>query len=368
MRENYYRSERKKKQAEKNRLILLGVIAIMVCIGVMAAAIVMYGADEQEAAAGELSSAGALLSASGAGSSEDTVLSETESSEEESSEAASSAPVSSEEASSEEKSSAPVSSAPAASAPVSSAPVSSVTVSSEAVSYVPVSSASSSSGAGSTVYYEQMNNLIAEFDFSKPVTESDAVPLTYFDDAVILGDSRADGLTIYTELKNHVTSYARVSCTAKMVLEGTDSVAPILPKIEKKAGEFKKVYIMLGLNEIGQNYDTIMDRYSTIIDRLKKSQPEAVIYLQTVLPITQYVQNNHDYLRKDKIVSFNNRLQRLAAEKEVYLIDPTPVFMGNNGYMTTDARASAGNETGEIHFNKTYTVKWLDYLRTHTVK
>ena len=43
--------------------------------------------------------------------------------------------------------------------------------------------------------------MVSGFDFSKPVAESAAVDLSFFDDAAIIGDSRAVGLVTNTQLK-----------------------------------------------------------------------------------------------------------------------------------------------------------------------
>ena len=324
MKERYYRIERKRRQAKNTRLLLLGGIAAVVCVGVLAAAIVMYSTVGQKAPDGGLVGKNP---SSGEG-----------------------APVSSQPSSSD----APVSSEhPASSQP----PVSSA---------VPVSSAASDSSVNLQLV---QNTMVSGFDFSKPVAESAAVDLSFFDDAAIIGDSRAVGLVTNTQLKNHASSFAKVSCTALTVLDGTSETAPIIESLEKRSGEFKKVYIMLGINEIGyQDYGVVMTRYGTIIDRVKKCQPDADVYIQTVLPITKNTDQKHNYLRKSKIADFNARMQKLAAEKKAFLVDPTSVFAGSDGFMVEDAVTSKKNLDAEIHFNKTYCQKWLDYLTTHTVK
>ncbi len=356
MRDNYYKFDQKKKKSQKNRTYLLTGIGFLVCVGIMATSAVMYSTVGQESdETGKVSSTDTLLSASS-----EEASSVAASSEEISSVIPSSAPVSSEAVSSKTVSSESASSAAASSKPVSSKPVSSLPVLSATAENDSADKASSAT--------ETPNYRVDQFDFSKPVTASEKVPLSYFNDAALIGDSRAEGLILYTDLKKHITSYAKTSCTSTMVLEGTGKVAAILPKIEAKKGQFKKVYIMIGLNEAHHSVSAVMKKYGTIIDRLKKSQPEAVIYLQTVLPITKFVENNHGYLNMKNIKTFNTNLQKLAVEKKVYLIDPTPMFAASNGYLLPAARASVGNVEGEYHFNREYTNKWLDYLRTHTVQ
>ncbi len=347
MRERYYKlGQQNKDRKPSGRPAVLVGFAALVCVGILATSVMLYafvgqGGPDTDGA----SSADTLLQNSVESESVSSVVSEA---------------VSSAVVSSEAVSSAAVSSAAASSQAVSSAAFDNLSSTARVSSVASIAKPPTSSNAQSTA--------VNSGAFSAVVPESEKVPLSYFDDAALLGDSRAVGLPLYTELGNHITNYAVTSCTAKMVLEGTDKVQPIIKKIEANKGKFKKVYIMLGLNEIGHTHTTIMSRYATIIDRVRAAQPNAVIYIQTVLPITRYVQARHSYLKKDRIIAFNKKLAELAQQKRVYLIDPTSVFVDSEGYMVNAARASAGNETGEIHFNPTYTNKWLDYLRTHTVK
>ena len=345
MRERYYKLGQQKRTSKRSRRpIVLTGFAAFVCVCILASSVLLYVFVGQGGpGTGGVSSANTLLQTS---SVETELVSSSVSEVTVSSQAVSSQAVSSAAASSQATFSTTVQK------PISS-----------------VARVSSTASIAESVTTSKTQSAVTDnAPFSSAVPESEKVPLSYFDDAALLGDSRAVGLPLYTELGNHITNYAVTSCTAKMVLEGTDRVQPIIKKIEANKGKFKKVYIMLGLNEIGHTHTTIMSRYSTIIDRIRASQPNAVIYIQTVLPITRYVQAHHSYLKKDQIVAFNKKLAQLAQQKKVYLIDPTPVFADAEGYMVNAARASAGNETGEIHFNATYTNKWLDYLRTHTVQ
>lgn len=47
---------------------------------------------------------------------------------------------------------------------------------------------------------------VDDYDYSMPVPQSEAVSEEYFDDAVFIGDSRTEGLIMYTDLPN-TTAY-----------------------------------------------------------------------------------------------------------------------------------------------------------------
>ncbi|MDD6237424.1 MAG: GDSL-type esterase/lipase family protein [Clostridiales bacterium] len=257
------------------------------------------------------------------------------------------------------------STAPASSKPVSSAPASSIPVSSES----PVSSqAVQTEEISSDAVWAGTNYLKTSFDFSKPVDPSKPVDNTYFNDAAIIGDSRAVGLINYTALSN-VKNYAYRSATTSKILEDTKLISgkniTVMQDMAANKDKYKKVYIMLGLNEISwPNYNTSKAKYHTMIDQIRASQTDVQIYLQAVMPIGKYAETHHSYLRMEKIEKYNEMLKTVAVDKKVYYIDPASAVAGKDGWALDEAVSKADG----YHFQKPYCVKWLDFLKTHTVQ
>ena len=75
----------------------------------------------------------------------------------------------------------------------------------------------------------------------------------YFDDAVFIGDSRTEGLMLYGGMPEGTTFYAskglnvNTAGTTK-IQDGGESIT-IMEGLRRHA--FKKVYVMLGVNELG---------------------------------------------------------------------------------------------------------------------
>lgn len=202
------------------------------------------------------------------------------------------------------------------------------------------------------------------YDFSQPVPESAAVGDDYFDDAVFIGDSRTEGLIINCGLSN-TTSYAHKGLMVDSVFSddiiNVDGVrVPVMTALETSS--FKKVYIMLGINETGWPYnDIFIEKYGEIIDAIRAINPEAIIYVQQILPVTKNVSSSHRYIRNSKIDEFNSLLSEMAADKGVYYIDTAAAVSDQDGSLP-EAAATDG-----IHLKKDYYIKWLDYLKTHTI-
>lgn len=210
----------------------------------------------------------------------------------------------------------------------------------------------------------QSDSEMNETEYAEPVPESDSVDDDYFEDAVFIGDSRTEGMLLFTGLSDTI-SYADKGLTVDTVFS-----LPVVKKEGKKIPimdamretDFKKVYIMFGINETGWAYSKLfIEKYSKIIDEVKDINPNAIIYIQEILPVTQTVSKTHSYIKNDKISEYNKLLRKLAKDEDVYFIDVGKAVSDDNGCLPEDAA------TDGVHLKKSYCIKWLDYLKTHTV-
>lgn len=206
--------------------------------------------------------------------------------------------------------------------------------------------------------------LSASYDFSRPVPLSAPVDNSYFDDAVFIGDSRTEGLITNTGLTG-TTAY-----TYKGLMVDTAFTKPVIRRGENKVSvmdalkttAFSKVYIMFGVNETGWPYnDVFIEQYGKIIDAVREINPDAVIYVQEIIPVTNQISATHSYIRNGKIAEFNRLLRQMSQEKQVYFIDTASAVAASDGSLPADAAFDG------IHLKRDYCKKWLDYLKNHTV-
>lgn len=207
-------------------------------------------------------------------------------------------------------------------------------------------------------------DLFLNYDFSQPVPESAAVDISYFDDAVFIGDSRTEGLILNMNL-SQITAYTHKGLMVNTAL--TDSVIELngqnVTIIEAlKQTQFSKVYIMLGINELGWYYGSrFIEYYGQLIDEIRAVNPNALIYIQSILPVSKKVSSTHNYVKNEKIIEYNILLAQMAAEKKVFYVNPAEAVTDENGCLPDDAA------TDGIHLKKSYCETWLNYLETHTV-
>ncbi|MGN0169812.1 MAG: GDSL-type esterase/lipase family protein [Lachnospiraceae bacterium] len=203
------------------------------------------------------------------------------------------------------------------------------------------------------------------YDYSKPVPESEKAAESYFDDAVFIGDSRTEGFMLNAGLTN-ATFYSHKGITVKTVftepaIKMGNSKVSIMDALKKT--KFSKVYIMLGINETGWVYSSMfIEKYGEIIDRIRQSNPDAVIYVQQILPVSRKVSKEHRYINNKRIREFNRLLQEMAEEKKVCFLNVAKAVENEKGVLPDDAAVDG------IHLKKEYCQKWLEYLETHVVQ
>ena len=207
-------------------------------------------------------------------------------------------------------------------------------------------------------------NAAVSYDYSRPVPQSPAVDDSYFNDAVFIGDSRTQGLITATGLYN-ATAFTHQGLTVDTAFK--DLIVEIGGQYYTAVdalshAQFSKVYIMLGINETGWIYSSkFIEGYGRIIDAVRSANPEAQIYIQEILPVSNSVSNSHDYIKNGKIDEYNQLLQQLADEKQVYFVDTASAVAGADGSLPEDAAVDG------IHLKNSYCQQWLDYLKSHTV-
>ena len=196
------------------------------------------------------------------------------------------------------------------------------------------------------------------------VAQSAPVSGDYFSDALFIGDSRTEGLMLYTDLQSDAfcdTGLTVSGALTKAIVKQNDGSKITIPQaLEKK--KYGKVYIMLGINELGWVYPEVyVKKYEELVRTIRESQPQAVIYLQSILPVSAK-KSAQGTFRNERIDEYNQMVESIAQRLSVYYLPVREAMTDADGALPADAA------TDGIHLKKSYCVKWLDYLKTHTVQ
>lgn len=206
-----------------------------------------------------------------------------------------------------------------------------------------------------------------DYDFSQPAPQSDPVDNSYFDDAAFIGDSRTDGFMLYSgigtgkNLTSNGLSIFKLGEKKALTINGEKYTLLEALALE----QYGKVYLSLGVNELGYYNDQgFYDSYCQAIDAIREAQPNAVIYIQGLIPLNEEViaqTGGKSYLTNEHLRVYNDLMRQAAEEKQVVFLDLYSEFVDENGQLPADASKDG------IHLGKTYCQKWLAYLQTHTV-
>ena len=204
------------------------------------------------------------------------------------------------------------------------------------------------------------------YDYTQPAPEGEEVAEEWFADAVFIGDSRTDGLRLYSGITSaDFISYKGLTSfefDTKACITAGDEKLTALAALEKK--EYAKVYVMLGLNELGYSVDEFTAKYAGLIDLVRRAQPNAALYFQSIIPTnTQKAKEKHQpaYITNEKIAAFNAEIVRLCEEKKVIFLNVSEGLTDETGEPPYQAT------TDGVHFTRSWYKEWYAYLRTHTV-
>mgnify|MGYP000764090947 FL=1 len=130
-------------------------------------------------------------------------------------------------------------------------------------------------------------------------------------------------------------------------------------------GEYGKVYLSLGVNELGYyNDEGFYQAYCDAIDAIRACQPDAVIYIQGLIPLNESVvaaSGGPSYLTNEHLRVYNGLMQKAAEEKQVVFLDLYSEFANENGELPEEASKDG------VHLKSDYCKQWLEYLKVHTV-
>lgn len=200
-------------------------------------------------------------------------------------------------------------------------------------------------------------------DKSKPVPLQPKVSDSYFSDAMFVGDSITTGIDLYGIIKGvPVVAYTGINTNTVLTSKVFRTNSGKITFLQKmKQYKPKYIYIMLGTNGIHfQSKTSFISGYSKFVDAVKKQHPNAIIYLQSILPVSAKKSADKRFANS-KINEYNALVQNLAKEKGVYYLNVAEAFKDKNGNMPSAATSDG------IHFGPAYYKRWIEYLKTHTV-
>ncbi|MBO4877409.1 MAG: lipase [Ruminococcus sp.] len=154
---------------------------------------------------------------------------------------------------------------------------------------------------------------------------------SYFDDALFIGDSRTVGLRDYGTLKN-ADYFCSVGLSATGITKNNEAVDGVTFDTKIDGKHYGKVYIMLGINEVGNDLEGVITYYRAIVEKVKAHQPDAIVYVCANLRVSQSAETS--VISNTSINTLNSMISQLADNKKVFYIDINALFDDGTGYLT----------------------------------
>ena len=185
-----------------------------------------------------------------------------------------------------------------------------------------------------------------------------------FSDACFIGDSRTVGLS-YNSGKPLATFYCATGLNVSSALDEANieldngNMGNVIDALGQR--KFGRIFINFGINEVGWPYvDSFQAEYEELINAVKAAQPDAKIYVESIIPVTASKDAQGMPFTNENIALFNTAVKAAADKCGVNYIDVSPAVVDASGCLPEEA-ASDG-----IHMVKDYLVKWIEFLEKNT--
>lgn len=192
------------------------------------------------------------------------------------------------------------------------------------------------------------------------------VPENYFNDAIFIGDSRTVGLFEYGGLEERADFFAKISLTIYDVFtepaakDATGKRITLEEALTKK--QYGKVYLMLGINELGTGTtQSFMEEYTQAVEKIRRLQPDAVIFVEGIMRVTGEKDANDPIFNNTNINEKNDAIAELADNRDIFYIDVNEAVCDEMGNLNEEYTMD------EIHLKAKYYDIWKEFLMEHGI-
>lgn len=186
----------------------------------------------------------------------------------------------------------------------------------------------------------------------------------YLSDAIFIGDSRTDGLYEYGGLKGKSTFLAKESISVYTMYDrkldfhtpgAQDQSMTVLEALMTK--QYRKVYLSVGVNELGiPDTKEFYQRYREAVAVIRQLQPNAIIYIEGIMHVTESKAKSDDAFNNVNIVQRNTAIATLANGRDIFYIDMNSAVCDENGNLRTELTADG------VHLKGSAYSLWHDFL------
>lgn len=180
--------------------------------------------------------------------------------------------------------------------------------------------------------------------------------------ALFIGDSRTVGLMEYADIED-ADFFCTVGMSVFNIYKKTVSVADvgrvsINDLLNNK--KYDRIYVMLGINELGYKSSYTVSKYKELMELIKASQADSKIFIQANLHVTKSRSDSDKVINNSAINHLNTELSKLADGDRIFYIDANVLFDDNSGGLSVDKSIDSA------HLYAKYYYEWGKWIALQT--
>ncbi len=187
--------------------------------------------------------------------------------------------------------------------------------------------------------------------------------VSYFSDALFIGDSRTVGLSEYADLGDAdvfatigLSSFKLFETQVDMPGYGKETLDEVLSR-----KNYGKIYLMLGINELGYPHESIEKQYREIVEKIREKQPDAILFLEASLHVSKAKSDSDSLYNNANIDWLNGVVESLCDQKQTYYIDVNEIFDDGAGNLDAQYTSDDAHPLGK------YYAQWAEWILTKAI-
>lgn len=196
------------------------------------------------------------------------------------------------------------------------------------------------------------------------VPEGDIEGFYSFKDSLFVGDyfvSQAENLGFFEYTQYAYTTGLDMNTMLTKKVMKTETEYLTLSDYVATYNDVEAVYIFISAESISwMDCPTFVKKYTAFVDEIIAAQPEAHIYVQSILPINEEKSAKRGYsVTNKKIDEINGYIYSIAEERSLWVLDMASTFKNEDGFLAPEMT------TNGIRLEKEAYDQWKDFVVTH---
>lgn len=192
---------------------------------------------------------------------------------------------------------------------------------------------------------------------------------SYFENSLFIGDSRIDGIGLFSDIKNAdflcktgIMIYTVLDSALKYRSDGVLYSEEVYLEDVLKEKTYDRIYLMMGVNELGMHNDVdFYEEYSHVVEEIQKLQPQATIFILAIMNVSKSTSDGSSYLNNDNINARNWQIAHIADGKTSFYLEVNTAVCDEKGFLRDDFSNDG------VHLRSDAYIYLTDFLRQHAI-